>query len=32
MIQSLFVFRDIKPVCAVYYEGWNDLQTSHIKI
>ncbi len=31
MIQSLFVFRDIKPVCAVYYEGWNDLQNSHIK-
>ena len=30
MIQSLFVFRDIKPVCAVYYEGWNDLINAHI--
>jgi hypothetical protein len=30
MIQSLFVFRDIKPACAVYYEGWNDLVNSHI--
>jgi hypothetical protein len=29
MIQSLFVFRDIKPVCAVYYEGWNDLYQAH---
>ena len=29
MIQSLFVFRDIKPACAVYYEGWNDLRNAH---
>jgi lysophospholipase L1-like esterase len=32
MIQSLFVFRDIKPVCAVYYLGWNDLMLSHLKV
>ncbi len=31
MIQSLFMFRDSKPVCAIYYEGWNDLRYSHIK-
>ena len=31
MTQSLFAFRDVAPVCAVYYEGWNDLQMSHIK-
>ena len=30
MIQSLFVFRDIQPVCAVYYEGWNDLGLAHV--
>ncbi len=30
MIQSLFVFRDVKPVCAVYYFGWNDLLLSHL--
>jgi len=29
MIQSLFVFRDIKPACAIYYEGWNDLKNAH---
>ncbi len=29
MLQALFVFRDIKPVCAVYYEGWNDLYVAH---
>ena len=32
MIQSLFVFRDVKPVCAVYYLGWNDLVMSHLKV
>jgi hypothetical protein len=31
MTQSLFAFRDVTPVCAVYYEGWNDLNMSHIK-
>src|SRR5258706_4870930 len=31
MIQSLFVFRDTKVACAVYYEGWNDLRMSHMK-
>jgi lysophospholipase L1-like esterase len=31
MIQSLFRFRDSKPVCAVYYEGWNDVRYSHMK-
>ena len=30
MIQSLFVFRDTKPVCATYYEGWNDLYLAHV--
>jgi hypothetical protein len=31
MTQSLFAFRDMAPVCAVYYEGWNDVQLSHVK-
>jgi hypothetical protein len=31
MIQSLFVFRDRPPACAIYYEGWNDLRNSHVK-
>jgi hypothetical protein len=31
MMQSLFAFRDTAPVCAVYYEGWNDVNKSHIK-
>jgi len=31
MMQSLFAFRDVAPACAVYYEGWNDLNKSHIK-
>jgi hypothetical protein len=31
MMQSLFVFRDSPPVCAVYYEGWNDLRNSHVQ-
>ena len=30
LVQSLFAFRDQRPSCAVYYEGWNDLQKSHI--
>jgi hypothetical protein len=30
LIQTLFTFRDSKPVCAIYYEGWNDLRYSHI--
>ncbi|HEY2889570.1 MAG TPA: hypothetical protein VGJ31_03045 [Dongiaceae bacterium] len=29
MIQSLFVFRDVKPACAVYYEGAVDLTLAH---
>ena len=29
--QSLFVFRDHPPACAIYYEGWNDLRYSHVK-
>jgi len=29
MIQSLFAFRDIRPVCAIYYEGSNDLRLAH---
>ena len=31
MTQSLFAFRDSPPVCATYYEGWNDLRDSHVK-
>src|SRR5438105_5906226 len=31
MIQSLFVFRDVKPVCAIYYGGGNDLRYSHVE-
>jgi hypothetical protein len=31
MMQSLFAFRDTAPVCAVYYEGWNDVLKAHIK-
>ena len=30
LIQSLFAFRDQPPVCAIYYEGWNDLRNSHV--
>ena len=30
MLQALFVFRDVKPPCAVYYEGWNDLYVAHV--
>jgi lysophospholipase L1-like esterase len=29
MVQSLFVFRDVKPTCAVYYLGGNDLINAH---
>jgi lysophospholipase L1-like esterase len=31
MLQSLFVFRDHPPACAVYYEGWNDLRNAHVR-
>jgi lysophospholipase L1-like esterase len=31
MIQSLFVFRDIKPACAIYFLGGNDLMSSHVE-
>ena len=31
MIQSLFVFRDIKPACAIYFLGGNDLISSHVE-
>ncbi len=31
MIQSLFAFRNARPVCAVYFEGWNDLRNAHIR-
>jgi len=31
MTQSLFAFRDVAPACAVYYEGWNDVQLSHVR-
>jgi hypothetical protein len=31
LVQSLFVFRDVKPVCAVYYLGGNDLVTAHVE-
>ncbi len=31
LVQSLFVFRKKRPVCAVYYVGWNDLRNSHLE-
>jgi lysophospholipase L1-like esterase len=31
LIQSLFAFRDRRPACAIYYVGWNDLHTAHVK-
>jgi lysophospholipase L1-like esterase len=31
LVQSLFVFRDVKPVCAIYYMGGNDLVTAHVE-
>ena len=31
MLQSLFVFRDRKPTCAIYYLGANDVRNAHIK-
>jgi lysophospholipase L1-like esterase len=31
MIQSLFAFRETRPVCAIYFEGINDLRSSHIR-
>jgi hypothetical protein len=30
MLQALFAFRDVKPLCAIYYEGWNDLYVAHV--
>src|SRR5262249_44618213 len=30
LIQSLFVFRDKSPTCAVYFAGMNDLRNVHI--
>src|SRR5215475_208300 len=31
LIQSLFAFREQRPVCAIYYVGWNDLRSAHMK-
>lgn len=31
LIQSLFAFRERAPSCAIYYMGWNDLRSSHVK-
>jgi lysophospholipase L1-like esterase len=31
LIQSLFVFRERRPACAIYYVGWNDLRSAHVK-
>jgi hypothetical protein len=31
LLQSLFVFRDRPPSCAIYYEGWNDLFYAHYR-
>jgi lysophospholipase L1-like esterase len=31
LIQSLFVFRDAKVACAIYYVGGNDLRASHVE-
>jgi hypothetical protein len=30
LIESLFAFRERKPVCALYYLGWNDLHMAHV--
>ncbi len=30
MLQSLFVFRDRPPACALYYEGAADLRNAHV--
>jgi lysophospholipase L1-like esterase len=31
MIQSLFAFREVKPVCAIYFLGTNDLRNANIR-
>jgi len=31
LIQTTFDFRFRKPICAIYYEGWNDLRNAHIR-
>ena len=31
LLQSLFVFRDRKPTCAIYYLGANDVRNTHVK-
>jgi lysophospholipase L1-like esterase len=31
LIQSLFAFREDHPACAIYYAGWNDLRSAHVK-
>ncbi len=31
MLQSLFVFRDRAPACAIYYLGANDARNAHIR-
>ncbi len=31
MTQSLFAFRESRPACALYYEGWNDLRNAHVR-
>lgn len=31
MIQSLFAFREVKPVCAIYFLNGNDLRNVHIR-
>lgn len=30
LVSSLFAFRETKPVCAVFYMGWNDLRSAHL--
>lgn len=30
LVSTLFSFRETKPVCAVFYMGWNDLRSSHV--
>jgi lysophospholipase L1-like esterase len=30
LIQSLFVFREQHPTCAIYYVGWNDVRNAHM--
>ena len=30
LVQTLFAFRESRPVCAVFYMGWNDVRSAHL--